>query len=72
LKIGLSGVLAFIGVKMLLDPHGHSRQWFQYEIPTSASLLIVAVILSISIALSVVAARRERNIKPRMDTDGHG
>ena len=34
LKIGLSVVLAFIGVKMLLDPHDHPPQWFQIEIPT--------------------------------------
>ncbi len=29
LKIGLSVVLAFIGAKMLLDPHNHPPQWFQ-------------------------------------------
>ena len=60
LKIGLSVVLAFIGAKMLLDPHDHPRQWFQYGIPTSASLLVVAVILSVSIAFSIAAARREK------------
>jgi tellurite resistance protein TerC len=60
LKIGLSVVLAFIGAKMLLDPHDHSRQWFQYKISTSASLLVVAAILSVSIVLSIAAARRER------------
>ena len=58
LKIGLSFVLAFIGVKMLLDPHDHPPRWFQIEIPTGVSLLVVAAILSISIALSVTAARR--------------
>jgi len=72
LKIGLSVVLAFIGVKMLLDPHDHPRWWFRAEIPTSVSLLIVAAILLISIAFSVTAARREKTTKPRMDTDGHG
>lgn len=69
LKIGLSVVLAFIGAKMLLDPHDHPPQWFQVEIPTSISLLIVAAILLISIALSVIAARREK--KPQMNTDEH-
>ena len=59
LKIGLSAVLVFIGAKMLLDPHGHAPQWFQIEIPTTVSLLVVAAILLISIALSVAAARRE-------------
>jgi tellurite resistance protein TerC len=60
LKIGLSFVLAFIGVKMLLDPHGHPTRWFQIEIPTGVSLLVVAAILSISIALSVTAAKRDK------------
>ena len=60
LKIGLSAVLVFIGAKMLIDPHDHPRQWFQVEIPTSVSLLTVAAVLLISIALSVTAARREK------------
>ena len=60
LKIGLSVVLAFIGAKMLLDPHGHPPEWFQIEIPTAVSLLVVAAILAISIALSITAARREK------------
>lgn len=62
LKIGLSLVLAFIGVKMLLDPHDRPTKWFQIEIPTGVSLLVVAAILSISIALSVTAASREKKI----------
>ena len=61
LKIGLSVVLVFIGAKMLLDPHGHSPQWVQVEIPTSVSLLVVGAILLIAIVLSVVAARREKS-----------
>jgi tellurite resistance protein TerC len=61
LKIGLSVVLAFIGAKMLLDPHGHPPEWFQIEIPTSVSLLVVAAILAVSIVLSITAARREKS-----------
>jgi len=61
LKIGLSVVLAFIGMKMLLDPHDHPRHWFQIEISTGVSLLVVAAILLIAIALSVAAARREKS-----------
>jgi tellurite resistance protein TerC len=61
LKIGLSVVLAFIGAKMLLDPHNHPPQWFQTEIPTSTSLLVVAAILLMSVALSITAARGKRN-----------
>ena len=60
LKIGLSAVLVFIGIKMLVEPHGPSPQWFQIKIPTGVSLLSVAVILSLAIALSVVAVRREK------------
>ena len=62
LKIGLSVVLAFIGAKMLLDPHDHPPRWFQVEIPTTVSLLVVAAILSLSIALSVTAAWREKKL----------
>lgn len=60
LKIGLSAVLVFIGAKMLLEPHGPSTQWFQIKIPTGISLLVVTAILTLAIALSVVAAWRER------------
>jgi tellurite resistance protein TerC len=60
LKFGLSVVLVFVGAKMLLDPHGHEPKSFQIEIPTGVSLLVVAAILAISIALSVTAAHREK------------
>jgi len=60
LKTGLSVVLVFVGAKMLLAPHGREPQWFQIEIPTGVSLLVVAGIFLISIVLSVTAARRER------------
>jgi len=62
LKIGLSIVLVFIGTKMLLDPHETAVKWYQIEISTGISLLVVAAIISISIALSVTAARRERAV----------
>jgi tellurite resistance protein TerC len=65
LKFGLSLVLAFIGVKMLLDPHGRQPPlWFQVKIPISVSLLIVAGIIIISIAASIVAGHRDRK-RPR-------
>jgi tellurite resistance protein TerC len=60
LKYGLSLVLVFIGVKMLLDPHDHPPRWIQLEIPTAISLLVVAAIILISIAISILAARREK------------
>ena len=62
LKAGLSVVLVFVGAKMLLDPHDHAPQWFQTKIPTATSLLVVAAILAIAIALSITAARREKKI----------
>jgi tellurite resistance protein TerC len=71
LKIGLSVVLAFVGVKMLLDPHESSAKWFQVEISTHTSLLVVAAILAIAIALSILAARREKKKQPRINIDGH-
>jgi tellurite resistance protein TerC len=60
LKIGLSFVLAFIGVKMLLDPHGQEPKGFQVEIPTGVSLMTVATIIVIALVLSVMVAEREK------------
>jgi tellurite resistance protein TerC len=60
LKVGLSLVLAFIGVKMLLDPHGQEPKGFQVEIPTGVSLMTVATIIVIAIVLSVMVAEREK------------
>jgi tellurite resistance protein TerC len=60
LKVGLSLVLVFIGAKMLLDPHAHEPKWFQVEIPTGTSLLVVGAIILTSIAFSVTTSRRDR------------
>ena len=59
LKIGLSVVLVFIGVKMLLDPHHAEPKWFQKEISTPVSLAIVGGIILISILASLLAASRK-------------
>ena len=71
LKLGLSVVLVFVGVKMLLDPHGHEPKWYQVEIATNVSLLVVGVIILTSILLSVTAARREKKaaLKKKDETD---
>ncbi len=52
LKIGLSVVLVFVGVKMLIDPHGQPPQWFQLEIPdrrfaawSSATVVLIAIVV---------------------------
>jgi tellurite resistance protein TerC len=49
LKYGLAMVLSFIGTKMLIVP------W--YHIPTQASLAVVAVLISASVAASLIASR---------------
>jgi len=64
LKTGLSVVLVFVGVKMLLaPPHDQEPKWFQKEIPTGLSLLLVGVILLVSIVLSVAAAQRDKKAR---------
>jgi tellurite resistance protein TerC len=59
LNVGLSVVLVFIGVKMLLDPHGHEAKWYQMEIPISVSLGIVAGIILVSIVASLLFKNRQ-------------
>jgi tellurite resistance protein TerC len=59
LKTGLSVVLVFIGGKMLLDPHEQAARWFQVDIPDTAALAVVVLIIGISIAASQWVARRE-------------
>jgi tellurite resistance protein TerC len=64
LKTGLAVVLAFIGVKMLIDPHGHAPKWYQKEIPNTVSLMIVGGIILVSIAISVLIGRHEAKKHP--------
>jgi tellurite resistance protein TerC len=70
LKVGLSFVLVFIGVKMLLDPHGHEPNGIQVEIPIVISLLVVGGIILISILASIIAARFVRTRQPQKPPDG--
>jgi len=63
LKVGLSVVLVFIGVKMLLDPHDQPEKWFQVQVPTTVSLLVVGVIILTSILVSITAAQREKKAR---------
>jgi tellurite resistance protein TerC len=51
LKFGLSLVLVFIGGRML-------ARYFELEIPTGASLIVVAAVILLSIMLSVAATSR--------------
>ena len=50
LKAGLSIILVVIGVKMLVA--------YWYKVPVGISLGIVAVILSVSIGLSILTAKK--------------
>jgi tellurite resistance protein TerC len=63
LKYGLSIVLVFIGIKMLIDPHDLPPKWFQYDVSTGQSLIVVAAIILISIILSVISGRRDKAAK---------
>lgn len=63
LKVGLSFVLVFIGVKMLLASHGEQKLWFQVHIDSNISLIVVAAIIGTSMALSMVAGRREKRAR---------
>ena len=65
LKAGLSVVLVFVGTKMLLDPHDNPPKWFQCDIPTTVSLLVIAAILAASITLSIVVTRRKEARGPK-------
>lgn len=65
LKVGLSVVLIFVGVKMLLDPHDGPPKWFQLDIPVNVSLIVVGVIILASIVLSVAATQREKRLAAR-------
>lgn len=58
LKFGLSAVLVFVGVKMLLSGT-------EYKIPTFWALTAVAAILSVSVVASLVATRCRRQLVGR-------
>jgi len=58
--VGLSLVLVFIGVKMLIDPTIARTVLVQYDIPTSISLLVVAGIILTSIVASIAAAKGKK------------
>jgi len=68
LKVGLSVVLVFIGLKMLLDPHHGTPKWFQMEISTTWSLAIVTGIILISVVASLLASmNRARDKSNKLD-----
>src|SRR5215216_7001743 len=58
LKLGLSAVLTFVGVKMLMPDLSELVTGVAYKIPTSFSLGVVAAILAVAVAASLLRARR--------------
>lgn len=68
LKIGLSALLVFIGLKMLL--HNYLKEW---GFGTSQSLLVIVGILSISIFASLLFPEKvkDRTLKYDKDKDDH-
>jgi tellurite resistance protein TerC len=58
LSTGLSVILAFIGVKLLLH-YGHLQVDDIPEISTTTSLLVIAVVLTVTVLASLRQARRD-------------
>jgi tellurite resistance protein TerC len=58
LSTGLSLVLAFIGVKLVLH-YGHLQDDAVPEIATTTSLIVIAVVLTITTVASIARTRRE-------------
>jgi tellurite resistance protein TerC len=58
LSTGLSLVLAFIGVKLVLH-YGHLQDDSIPEISTGASLVVIVTVLAVTTIASIVAARRD-------------
>lgn len=60
LKYALSGILIFIGFKMIINHYAHTISW-DFNISNVASLLVIASFLVISIIASII---RSRTVKP--------
>jgi tellurite resistance protein TerC len=58
LKLGLSAVLTFVGVKMLMPDLSALLTGVSYKIPTLLSLGVVAAILVVAVVASLLRARR--------------
>jgi tellurite resistance protein TerC len=58
LKLGLSVVLTFVGIKMLIPDISRFLTGISYKIPTEISLGVVIGVIAIAVAASLVRARR--------------
>ena len=63
LKVGLACVLAFVGLKMLLDPHGEAKFFWQIKLSSGVSLAVVGGILLLAMTASVLAGWREKRAR---------
>ncbi|MGL5406098.1 MAG: TerC family protein [Propionibacteriaceae bacterium] len=61
LSLGLSFILAFIGIKLLLHA-AHEQHWVQIEIPTSLSLVVIILTLLVTTVASLVSSRRRTDL----------
>lgn len=59
LKLGISAVLVFVGVKMLLPSISELAFHQEYKIPTEISLLVVAGVLGLSVIASLAVKGKE-------------
>ncbi len=62
LSTGLSLILAFIGVKLILH-FGHLQSDSIPEIPTEVSLVVIVVILTVTTVASLIKSRRDPDAK---------
>jgi tellurite resistance protein TerC len=62
LAAGLSLILAFIGVKLLLH-FGHLQDHAIPEVRTSTSLVVIVAILAVTVVTSVVKSRRDPSVR---------
>ena len=63
LSTGLSMILAFIGVKLLLH-YGHLQDDAIPEVQTSTSLVVIVVVLAITVGASLLKSRRDPEAAP--------
>lgn len=64
LKYALSGILIFIGFKMILNHYAHTMAW-DLQISNVTSLLVIASFLIISIVTSIMRSRSIKHVVKR-------
>ena len=66
LHYGLAAILVFIGIKMLLEAGHHYPEWNlpSYDVPTGAALGVIGVLLTLSVAASLMFPQKKKAIVP--------